>query len=108
MRRPLCFDTPHAHTVEAAHPTPPARRTAVKWTPEAAPALAQQTTQNAVINRVLQSDADRGQRRISFCARPTDAAGGGPGHAFVLFQHCAKDGKQVEFLAVGHGPVGQK
>lgn len=44
-----------------------------------------------------------GDHTIKICARPTDQAGGGFGHAFVVFRrHGASS--QDEFLAVGFGP----
>lgn len=70
--------------------------------------MAAQCAVAAPLDRRKQSDADRGTRRVLFCARPSDASGGGPGHAFVVFEHSDRAGKRVEFLAVGHGPVGSK
>jgi hypothetical protein len=73
-------------------------------------ALSASTVQSATkeIDRRLRSDADEGRRQISFCARPTDKQGGGPGHVFVLFETEASNGRSLEFLAIGHVPDGAK
>lgn len=60
-----------------------------------------------VVDLRNQSDAS-GEYEISFCARPSPAAGGLPGHAFVAFSHLPASGARA-FTALGHtthaGPV---
>ncbi|MFC0048574.1 hypothetical protein [Rheinheimera tilapiae] len=53
------------------------------------------------INLRNKSDSDGGVREISFCARPSPATTGLPGHAFVVFAQTALGGKS-KFRAIGH------
>lgn len=64
-------------------------------------AMVSATAANAKdIDLRVRTDA-QGEYDVAFCARPSPAGGGLPGHMFVAFSKMTADGKRT-FVAVGH------